>query len=45
MIEDNLLVRGAAELWEEAVRPPFLRRLEDGTLPAEAFARWLVLLC
>lgn len=41
MIEDNLLVRGAAELWEEAVRPPFLRRLEDGTLPAEAFARWL----
>jgi thiaminase/transcriptional activator TenA len=35
------LIHGAGPLWEEAIRPSFLKALEAGTLPAEAFRRWL----
>jgi thiaminase/transcriptional activator TenA len=35
------LIESEAELWEAATRHPFLDGVRDGTLPAEAFDRWL----
>ena len=35
------LVIGAGDLWEPAVHAAFLDAVGDGTLPEEAFARWL----
>ena len=40
--EDSRLVRAAGELWIAATRAPFLEAAQDGSLPAEAFTRWLV---
>ncbi|MDX1623601.1 MAG: TenA family transcriptional regulator [Gemmatimonadota bacterium] len=36
------LAVGAGDLWEEATRARFLDAVGDGTLPEEAFDRWLV---
>ena len=36
------LVQNAGPLWDEATRAPFLEALAAGTLPVEAFRRWLV---
>lgn len=36
------LAVGAGELWNEATRARFLDAVGDGTLPEEAFTRWLV---
>lgn len=36
------LSRGAGDLWEEATRARFLDAVGEGTLPEEAFDRWLV---
>ncbi|MCC6861139.1 MAG: hypothetical protein IT158_21400 [Bryobacterales bacterium] len=38
---DNELITNAPELWRQATRPPFLAALSAGTLPPEAFTRWL----
>ena len=35
------LVQNAGPLWDEATRTPFLEALAAGTLPVEAFRRWL----
>jgi thiaminase/transcriptional activator TenA len=35
------LIESEAELWEAATHHPFLDGVRDGTLPAEAFGRWL----
>src|SRR4051794_15615837 len=35
------LVQNAGPLWDEATRAPFLEALAAGTLPVEAFRRWL----
>jgi thiaminase/transcriptional activator TenA len=35
------LVRDESELWYAATHHPFLHGVRDGTLPADAFARWL----
>ncbi len=35
------LIRAAGELWEQATRSPFLEAAAAGTLPEEAFGRWL----
>jgi thiaminase/transcriptional activator TenA len=37
-----LLVRAAGELWGAATSSPFLDGAQDGSLPREAFERWLV---
>jgi thiaminase/transcriptional activator TenA len=36
------LALGAGDLWEAATRASFLDAIGDGTLPQEAFDRWLV---
>lgn len=36
------LAEGAGDLWQEATRARFLDAVGDGTLPEEAFHRWLV---
>lgn len=41
MNPEELLERHRA-LWERATRHPFLRGVREGTLPEEAFRRWLV---
>ena len=41
MAADSALIRNAGALWHEATHSPFLDALAAGTLPAEAFARWL----
>ena len=41
-IENSPLIRGAGDLWTQATRARFLDAVADGTLPAEAFHRWLV---
>ena len=38
---DSDLIRNAGPLWREATTAAFLDALAAGTLPAEAFARWL----
>jgi len=38
---DSDLIRNAGALWREATTSPFLDALAAGTLPEEAFARWL----
>ena len=35
------LVAGSGELWERATRAKFLSAIADGTLPEDAFCRWL----
>lgn len=35
------LIVGAGELWREGTRSPFLQAIGDGSLPEEAFNRWL----
>jgi formylaminopyrimidine deformylase / aminopyrimidine aminohydrolase len=40
--EDARLVRAAGELWERGTRARFLDGIADGSLPREAFDRWLV---
>lgn len=40
--DDSLLVRRAGRLWQEATAAAFLDAIGDGTLPPEAFNRWLV---
>ena len=35
------LYKAAAPIWEAQLKHPFVRGLGDGTLPAEAFQRWL----
>ena len=37
----HALVQNAGPLWDEATRAPFLEALAAGTLPVEAFSRWL----
>ncbi len=36
------LVKGCGKLWQEATQAEFLTAAGDGTLPLEAFHRWLV---
>lgn len=38
----NPLVAGAGELWAQIPRHPFVVAAADGSLPQEAFGRWLV---
>ncbi len=38
----TLLASGAGELWDLGTRAKFLDAVGDGTLPADAFNRWLV---
>ena len=38
---DAVLIRNAGPLWNEATRSPFLDATAAGTLPPEAFGRWL----
>lgn len=38
---DSPLIAAASELWRQATRSPFLDAAADGTLPEEAFRRWL----
>jgi formylaminopyrimidine deformylase / aminopyrimidine aminohydrolase len=40
--ENSLLVLRAGTLWQEATTAAFLDAMSDGTLPQEAFNRWLV---
>ena len=40
--DNSLLVRRAGTLWQEATAAAFLDAIGDGTLPPEAFNRWLV---
>ena len=35
------LYKAAAPIWEAQLKHPFVRGLGDGTLPPEAFRRWL----
>lgn len=37
----HALIQNAGPLWDEATRTPFLEALATGTLPVEAFHRWL----
>ena len=37
----HALIQNAGPLWDEATRAPFLEALAAGTLPVEAFRRWL----
>jgi thiaminase/transcriptional activator TenA len=37
----HALVQNAGPLWDEATHAPFLEALAAGTLPVEAFRRWL----
>ena len=39
---DSSLIQNAGSLWEEGTRAAFLDAVASGTLPDEAFARWLV---
>jgi thiaminase len=39
---DSDLVRRAGDLWRKGTRSPFLEGVRDGSLPEEAFHRWLV---
>jgi len=39
---DSNLIRQAGQLWERATHSPFLEGIRDGTLPKEAFHRWLI---
>jgi thiaminase/transcriptional activator TenA len=41
-LEDSVLVQGAGGLWQQATTAKFLDAISDGTLPKEAFNRWLV---
>ena len=41
MFDSSSLIRNAGSLWEEATQPGFLKALGAGTLPPEAFRRWL----
>jgi thiaminase/transcriptional activator TenA len=41
-LERSRLVVGAGELWAEGTQARFLDAVADGSLPAEAFQRWLV---
>jgi thiaminase len=41
-LEDSALVQGAGDLWQQATTAKFLDAVGNGTLPAEAFNRWLV---
>jgi len=38
---DSELILQAGDLWTEATRSPFLDAAADGTLPEDAFRRWL----
>ncbi len=40
--EESRLAVGAGELWQLGTRASFLDAVGDGSLPAEAFDRWLV---
>ena len=40
--DNSLLVLRAGTLWQEATAAAFLDAIGDGTLPPEAFNRWLV---
>ncbi|OGA33284.1 MAG: hypothetical protein A3G80_06620, partial [Betaproteobacteria bacterium RIFCSPLOWO2_12_FULL_62_13b] len=40
--DDSPLVLRAGRLWQEATTAAFLDAIGDGTLPPEAFSRWLV---
>ena len=40
--DTSRLVIGAGELWASATTAPFLDGVGNGTLPREAFDRWLV---
>lgn len=39
---DSDLVRRAGERWKRATQSPFLEGVRDGSLPEQAFGRWLV---
>lgn len=41
-LADATLVRSAGELWRQATTARFLEAVGEGTLPVEAFNRWLV---
>jgi len=40
--EDSPLVKEAGDLWLRATRAEFLNAIRDGTIPDDAFHRWLV---
>lgn len=40
--DESRLARGAGRLWEEGTRASFLDAVGKGSLPEEAFSRWLV---
>ena len=42
LFEHSRLVSGSGALWDAATRAEFLSVLGDGTLPRDAFHRWLV---
>jgi thiaminase len=39
---DSDLIREAGQLWEKATHSAFLEAIGDGSLPEEAFHRWLI---
>ena len=39
--EESPLVAGSGDLWRQATRAKFLSAIGDGTLPEDAFRRWL----
>ena len=40
--DTSRLVQGAGDLWHGAINTAFLDSVADGTLPRDAFDRWLV---
>ena len=39
--EESPMVLGSGDLWRQATQAKFLCAVEDGTLPEDAFRRWL----
>ena len=39
--EESPMVAGSGDLWRQATRAEFLSAIGDGTLPEDAFRRWL----
>jgi len=40
-LRKSILLEGSGELWVQATQSSFLSAIQDGSLPAEAFRRWL----
>lgn len=41
-LHESTLIQGSGDLWRKATSARFLEAVGDGTLPQEAFQRWLV---